>query len=254
MRYPHRGDSLQLWQILGATALLLAITAFVFSARRFRYLTVGWLWFLISMVPMTGIVHFGDQALADRYAYQSFCGLFLMICWGAAEWTEHRHVPAAVLPTVGVVILSILGTLTYRQVQLWGDDLALWSHTLQVTSNNVFAEDRVGEDLQDAGRRAEAVEHFRRAVVIDPSDIYGNLQLAFYEHQRGNLRGAIEYYKAAVQSPEGGNLEWKRQALANMGHAYGDLGDIDHARQCFEAATKLPVTHESRWKYTGAHP
>ncbi|MGA2370690.1 MAG: tetratricopeptide repeat protein [Candidatus Korobacteraceae bacterium] len=253
MRYPHPGNSLPLWQIIGAVALLLSITGFVLYARRFRYLTVGWLWFLISMIPMSGIVHFGDQAMADRYAYQPFCGLFLLICWGVAEWAELRHVPAMVLASVSVIVLAVLGTLTYRQVQLWGDDLALWSHALQVTSNNVFAEDRVGEDLQDEGKRSEAMQHFRRAVAIDPSDIYGNLQLAFYEHQRGNLHGAIAYYEAVIRSPESAAPGWKRRALANLGHAYGTLGDVDRARQCFLEATKLPEAHESHWVYSQGH-
>ena len=253
MHYPHPGNSLSAWQVFGSMALLLTVTVLVlYPFRRFRYLAVGWLWFLISMIPMSGVVHFGDQAMADRYAYQPYCGLFLLICWGVAEWAKQHQLPAALLPSLSIAVLVALGMLAYRQVELWGDDLALWTHTLQVTSNNVLAEDRVGEDLQDDGRGKEALQHFQRAIAIDPADIYGNLQLAFYEHQQGHLRVAIEYYKAVVQSPEAGNPEWKRQALSNMGHAYGDLGDLDDARRCFQAVMKLPrESPHTYWRYPG---
>ncbi len=72
----------------------MAITALVALNWRRRYLTVGWLWFLAVLIPNSGLVQLGDQAMADRYAYLSFIGLFLMICWGLAEWAKRRHVAA----------------------------------------------------------------------------------------------------------------------------------------------------------------
>jgi len=56
--------------------LLLLITAIVLCARDKRYLAVGWFWFLGSLVPMIGLVQVGEQAMADRYAYIPFLGLF----------------------------------------------------------------------------------------------------------------------------------------------------------------------------------
>ena len=69
-----------------AVVLLLLITAVALRARNRRYLAVGWLWFLGSLVPMIGLVQVGEQAMADRYAYIPFIGLFLMIVWLIADW------------------------------------------------------------------------------------------------------------------------------------------------------------------------
>ncbi len=242
--YPHPGNSLKMWQALGASALLLAITGLTLAARRVRYLAVGWLWFLVSLIPMIGIVQFGNQAMADRYAYEPFCGLFIMVCWSVTEWAERRHLASAVLPGLSVAVLVTLTTLTYRQVNYWGDDLALWSHALQVTSDNAFAEDRVGRDLKDRGKDAEAVQHFLRTLAINPANPDADLQVAFYEHQHGNLLVAIEHYKRVVNAA-GSGTELRHRALINMGHAYADLGDTENARQCFKAANKLSgsVTH-----------
>ncbi len=88
--YPSRG-SIVMWQVIAALAFLLAVTALVIVCRRRRYLPVGWFWFLGTLVPVIGLTQVGIQAMADRYAYVSFIGLFIMICWGIAEWAKERQ-------------------------------------------------------------------------------------------------------------------------------------------------------------------
>ena len=238
--YPHPGNSLSVWQIAGAAALLLAITMLVLFARRRRYLVVGWFWFLISLVPMSGVIHFGDQAMADRYGYQPLCGIFLIICWGAGECAERWHLPAAVVTSASITVLAVLTALTWRQVNYWRDDLTLWTHALQVSTDNPITEGRVAADLMEKERTAQAMQHFARASSLDPTDWYSNLELAFYEHQHGDLQRALDYYQNAVRAPRIDPAA-KRQALINMGHIYGKLGDSARARQCFEAAGNIPI-------------
>jgi peptidoglycan/LPS O-acetylase OafA/YrhL len=93
--YPHPPGLPPIWQMAAAVLFLLAVTALVIARRRQRYLLVGWLWFLGTLVPMIGLVQVGRQAMADRYAYLPFVGLFIMVCWGAAEWSEQMHLRPA---------------------------------------------------------------------------------------------------------------------------------------------------------------
>jgi hypothetical protein len=238
--YPHPGNTLPVWQVTAACALLGTATIMVLAARKQRYLAVGWLWFLISLFPMSGILHFGDQAMADRYAYQPFCGLFLIFCWGIAGWSAQLHVPTAVLRGAAVVVLAALAVLTRRQLNLWGDNLTLWSHVLEASKDTAGAEDFMAAELQHKGRTGEALQHFRTAVSLDPTDAAANLQLAFYEHQYGDLHRAAEYYERVIHAPGSVPAE-KRRALINLGHVYGKLGDADRARQCLEAAARIPA-------------
>jgi len=68
--YPHPGNSLPLYQAVGASILLLGVTYLVLKkARRYPYLPVGWFWYLGILVPVIGLVQVGDQAMADRYTY-----------------------------------------------------------------------------------------------------------------------------------------------------------------------------------------
>lgn len=234
LMYLHPGFAIKTWQALAASLLLLAITAMVIVYRRHRYLPVGWLWFLGTLVPMIGIVQVSIQGMADRYAYQSFIGLFLMVCWGVAEWSERRTFPAFVLPLVSVSILLALGVVAHRQMGYWHDSLSLWSHTLDVTDNNWVAELNVGNALRDSGHADQAISHYLRSAEINPDFAATNLDIALYEQEHGNLTQAIEYYKRVVsvwQDPQERTL-----ALTMMARAYRDLGDSARAKECLEEA------------------
>jgi protein O-mannosyl-transferase len=235
--YPHPGTSLSRWLVLFALLLLLAISAMVAVNWRRRYLVVGWLWFLGTMVPMIGVVQVGRQAMADRYAYLPFIGLFIMICWSLSEWAARRRLPALVLPCSTVLVLLGMAVATHHQLGYWRNNVDLWMHTLQVTSNNYVAEFHVGDALKRQGHAVESLQWYYRALAMNPNDGYSHVAIAFYEHENGiNLSDAIEHYKKALNRVDD---ETKAQLLANMGHVYEKLGDPEHARESFEAAAKL---------------
>jgi hypothetical protein len=237
LMYLHPGTSLSRWQILAASLVLLAITAIVAVNWRRRYLVVGWLWFLVTMVPMIGLIQVGRQSMADRYAYLPFIGLFIMLCWSVAEWAARRRLPAILLPCATFLLLLGMAGVTHRQLSYWRDNVALWSHTLQVTSNNWVAEFHLGDALKNEGHPVEALQCYYRALAMNPSDPYSHIAIAFYEHQSGiNLPDALDHYKKALERLDDAQ---KGQVLVNMGHLYDKLGDHEHARESFAAASKL---------------
>ena len=166
--YLHPGDSLRVWQVALAGLVLLAITALVIAGRRYRYLPVGWFWFLGTLVPTIGFIQVGRQALADRYAYQSFIGLFILICWGVADWAQKQKLPKALLPTASIAVLVTLMVVTHRQIDVWKDNLTLWTHAMQVTKDNWMAEDMVAGILFNTGHREEAMRYYRSTAAINP--------------------------------------------------------------------------------------
>ena len=235
--YPHPATSLSRWLVFFALFLLLSITALVAMNWRRRYLVVGWLWFLGTMVPMIGVVQVGRQAMADRYAYLPFIGLFIMICWGVAEWASQRRLPALLLPCSTAVVLLLMAVTTRHQIGYWRDNVDLWSHTVQVTDNNWVAEYHLGDALAKQGHTAEALHWYYHALAANPNDGYSNVAIAFYEHQNDiNLPDALEHYKKALDRLDDDS---KYQVLVNMGHVYEKLGDPEHAKESFEAAAKL---------------
>ena len=85
--YPHPGPTLPIWLVVVSSAFLVSISALVIRYGRKRpYLAVGWLWYVIMLIPVIGIVQVGEQAMADRYTYVPLIGVFVMIAWGAREF------------------------------------------------------------------------------------------------------------------------------------------------------------------------
>ena len=236
--YLHPGSSIRLWQVFVALVFLLGVSALVVVFWRRRYLTVGWLWFLGTMVPMIGLMQVGRQSMADRYAYLPFLGLFIMFCWGAADWAQARRLPAALLPALSLVVLAGLAVLTYRQVGYWADNSEIWSHTAQVTDRNWFAEGQWCIALLNKGETEQAVQHCTTTLAINPDYPLANLGVAMYQHETGHLRESIPNYEKFLASSEG-DRRLRYRALANLGHVYRRLEDQERARHYFEEANKL---------------
>ena len=230
--YPHPAKLYPAWQVWAAMVLLLLVTALVLRARERRYLTVGWFWFLGSLVPMIGLVQVGVQAMADRYAYIPFIGLFLMVTWLVADWAQGRQISSRWLVIPAVCCLVVLGTLTYRQVGYWRDVESFWRRTAALTQDNYIAEVNLGDSLFGAGRADEAAVHFRAALAIQPDGLTANLNLGAYEEGRGNLSAAIEHYEMVVEHARDPGT--RATGYGNLGFVYRQMGDLIKAKECFE--------------------
>lgn len=244
--YPHPGGVLPAWKVLAALICLGAVTALaIIRRKRHRYLLVGWLWFLGTLVPMIGLVQVGIQSRADRYAYLSFIGLFLMVCWGVADWAEQRHLSPAWVAASSVLVVLALTVATHRQIGYWSDNVTLWSHTLEVTTGNYIAEDNLGGAFTEQGQFDEAMKHYRAALAINPSDSQATRHMAMNAQQARNLPEAIEQYKKVISltSDPRAKAEW----FSNMGYAYGSLGNYAQAGESFRQAVELNPKHGRAW-------
>jgi protein O-mannosyl-transferase len=243
--YPHPGDALAKGTVFAELLFLLVVSAWVVIERRHRYLTVGWLWFVGTLVPMIGLVQVGNQAMADRYAYLSFIGLFIMVCWGVADWAQQRHLATAVLSGVSIVALLALAVVSHRQIDYWSDNITLWSHTLRVTKGNWLAEDNLGGALMEDGKLEKAIDHFRSAALIYPQEPVSHLDIGYYEQQHKNWPQAIqEYYKALELTP---SPKLRSEAYNNLAIINRDLGDYASARDNFQHAVDVSPRYVSAW-------
>ncbi len=195
--YPHPGNSLPGTEVMAAEALLLLLSALVWHRRDQRFLLVGWLWFLGTLVPMIGLVTVGEQAMADRFAYIPYIGLFVAAVFGLNAWrvqgaASQDRIRGAWLGVAAVLAVFILGCLTYRQLGYWSDDETLWRYTLSVTERNYMAHDNLALALAKQGRSDEAVVEFRAANALHKYPPEQVLALAAYELGVGHPREAAE--------------------------------------------------------------
>ena len=252
--YPLPRTSPAIASVAGAVLLLFAITVLVVAGRRHRYLLVGWLWFMGTVVPMIGLVQVGRQAMADRYAYLPFVGLFIMVCWGLSDWADRRKISLAWQAAASVAVLLALAVVTYRQISYWQDNVDLWTHTLQVTSNNYIAEDYLGKAVQAEGKPQQAMPHFVRATEIEPAYVFPYVHIGIYEHQQGNLRQALERYLKVISLTQNDiphYAEVRHRIFVNMASAYSGLGDFKQARESLQSAVNLNPGDAAEWTNLG---
>ena len=90
--YPFPRNGVPAWEVVAAALLIVAISCAALFLTRKRYFALGWFWFLGTLVPVIGLVQVGEQAMADRYAYIPFVGLFIALVWGIADWAANHKI------------------------------------------------------------------------------------------------------------------------------------------------------------------
>jgi Flp pilus assembly protein TadD len=232
--YPHPGDSLPAWEIIAAAAILLSITVLVFRFRERRYLVVGWLWFLGTLAPVIGIVSVGEQAMADRYAYLPYIGLFLAVVWLVADIAREWKIRAVWLAAPAVLILATLGVLSRRQLSYWYDSETLWRHTLSVTERNYMAHGGLARALANEGRTEAAIVEFNAAESLHAYSFSDMVVLGVYEQTHGQAQDAISQYGRALGAAPDSNS--RAVALSCLGSAYMQVGDFKRAEMNYASA------------------
>jgi tetratricopeptide (TPR) repeat protein len=160
---------------------------------------VGWFWFIIVLLPVSGIVQIGEMARADRYTYVSLIGIFLLCVQQFSEWLAHPISRGARWRTAGLAafICLILGTLaivSWRQTRTWYDSISVFRHALTVTSDNYIAEVNLGSAYFAAGRKAEGLTHYNEAVRLHAPALEHHRRMAMEAERHDQLPIAIHHY------------------------------------------------------------
>ncbi|MHC4865215.1 MAG: tetratricopeptide repeat protein [Planctomycetota bacterium] len=222
-------DAVALWKTAGALLVLVCISVFVIVVgRRKRYLLVGWLWFLGTLVPVIGLYQAGLwPAMADRWAYVPLVGLFVMVAWGGgdlgARWSRQR-----LLSVAAGVWLAALMACTWVQVGHWHDGFTLFTRALEVTRDNFIAHYNLGNILLRRQETEKAIAHYKEAIAIHPRyvDAHYNLGIAFSDKSR--YAEAIGAYQAVLRLKKG-----HKKVLFRLGDALAKNGQLDEALGCY---------------------
>src|SRR5438477_488821 len=137
-----------------AAALVLLSAGIAWLGRRRPYLWAGWLWYLVTLVPVIGLVRVGQQEMADRYTYVPLTGVFVMLVWGVADLVARARAPRvarAVTTLVAVLVVAVLAVGASRQARVWGDGVTLWERALAVGGNSTVSQNNLGVALEEAG-------------------------------------------------------------------------------------------------------
>lgn len=214
--------------------------------RRFPFLIVGWLWFLVTMTPVIGIVQVGSQAMADRYAYVPMMGIFIVFAWSVPALVERVKLlwrPMSSwrqwLPGGFLLMMISLSLMADKQVGIWRNNFSLFGHSLRVTEDNQKAHHGMGLAWMAHGETALALYHLRESLRIRPdAGVYNDLGYVYMSV--GKYTEAEEQFRAAVA------LDPRHiKAMNNLGVVYAAIGRYEDAAFLWEQVLAIAPRYET---------
>jgi protein O-mannosyl-transferase len=232
--YPFAPKDVGVSKVVLSLVLLAGISGGVFILRRRPYFLTGWLWYLIMLVPVIGVVQVGAQARADRYTYLPQIGLYLLLTWAAADlcagWRHRRWM----LGSFATAILAALIFCARTQTSYWRNSESLWTHTIASTSDNYIGHNNLSIVLVQKGQVDEGIVHSQKAQQINPdyADARNNLGIALV--QMGHVDEAIIHYQKALRiNPDSAEVHY------NFGIALLKKGLLDEAIAHYQKALEI---------------
>lgn len=223
--YPWYEARLQPSHIVLASAILAIICVGVVLLYRRRYLVTGWLWYLIMLVPVIGLLHVGNQSHADRYTYLPLIGLFVMATWGVADLATRLPYRGVLLSCLAVPVLVALIFSARLQAAYWRDGETLWTHALAATTQNIIAESNLGDALyRFKGKAEEAWIHFERSLRINRHQPELLSSVGVFYLESGRVETAKSHFEEALAIEP--NFP---DAHYNLGNLYLQIADAPQA-------------------------
>jgi tetratricopeptide (TPR) repeat protein len=209
---------------------LVAISFFAFAVARSRGVAVGWLWFLVMLAPVIGLLQVGSQWMADRYTYLPALGLLIAATSAAMSWRPARFPICA----AGLIGLAACAWQTNNQLNYWSDSVTLFRHTLAIEPDNYLARNYLGAALAQKGDNDAAIDEYRKALALQPGSAVVLDGLGTALLGRGDNRAAVETFEAAVRAnPRSAD------AQNNLGVALGRLGRNAEAMAAYKRSLQL---------------
>ena len=196
--YPYRSEISPIL-LLSSLVLLSVITIWTLKVLRSKpYALVGWLWYLITLLPVIGLVQVGGQAMADRYSYIPSIGIFILLVWAIAEMMN-RNFYRLILGTGTTAILIFFLAITSIQVQYWQNSQTLFQHAIDVCEANPLAHHNLAFDLSEREHYPQAIVHYERAIALQTNYPLAHLNLANALNFSGKMDEAMVHYRTAIE-------------------------------------------------------
>jgi len=237
INYPLVGNW-ALGSILLAITVVGGLSAMVLWQRVERpYLAVGWLWFLSTLLPVIGLVHFANHIIADRYAYVTSIGLFMMLVWAGAELVgagiKRRIIAYVLIP----IVLTTCAMSAQSQLRYWQSSETLFRHALAVNKNDFVAYENLGFYFDTYKELAQAEHCYRTALAINPASTFAMERLASLMVTKGNNAEAVALAEAALRLEGQGHGAY--YAHSTLGLALMKLGKRADALEHYNEAIRL---------------
>ncbi|HXX57152.1 MAG TPA: tetratricopeptide repeat protein [Thermodesulfovibrionales bacterium] len=240
--YPDRISLLSL-KYFSSVIFVIGISAFgILTARKNRILFSAWCYYVITLMPVLGIIQVGSQSMADRYTYLPSIGPFLLIGLLAARVAAKSAVSkkgtfsAGVMGFAACVVFITIGYLAVGQMRLWENDFTLWSHAIAKGGSEKvdFVYRNRAQAFSYRRQFAMAVTDYTAAINLNPRSYEAFLNRGMAYSEMGHFDRAIaDFDEAIALHPR------YYEAYNNKGMVYGKVASFDRAIEQFSKAIEI---------------
>jgi tetratricopeptide (TPR) repeat protein len=237
-----------LWKPILTGVALCTVTVFVLRLRNCPWLAVGWLWYLVTLIPVIGIVQVGLQARADRYTYVPMVGVSIMIAFSGPvifrRWPSVKPWAAYIAAAVTV----LLGTMTWLQIGYWYSTQTLFRRAIDAAPQNYVALEYLAEELAaKESTLPEAIADYEAAIRIRPDFVQAHNGLGVTFFRMGLVPLAMTKYREAIRINPG-----YAEAHYDLGAALLSLGRNSEAIPEFRTALRINSSFAEAYNDLGA--
>lgn len=243
--YPYTNNYPSGFAVALAFISIVAITILAIALRRqLPYLSTGWCWYLISLLPVIGLIQVGLQSHADRYTYLPQIGLVISLTWIGTDLLSAITKRRELLVASASLIIALLAWRGWIQTSTWKNTESLWHHVLAVAPTNAVAHYNIAEELRSRNQLDGAIAHYQAALKpsqdaptthcqLNPAIIHNGLGNAFA--QKNLYANAMTQYRVAIRlQPDFAD------AHSNLAAMLVRAGELTQATAEYEIALGIP--------------
>jgi protein O-mannosyl-transferase len=226
-----------------ATVLITFVCGYLWTQKKYYWL-IAWLFYLVTLSPVIGLIQVGTQAAADRYVYLPTLPFYILLGVGIATFLySHKTNKLMKLGVIlGIVFYgAMLGQWTQKQTIIWRNDLTFWDHVVKYAPDRAFPHFRLGTVYFEIGYYEKALEHYHQAVFLEPENMwwYANLPMTYLNLNR--LPEALAVLNRLEKAESGYNLD----SLYTMkGWIYLRQGLVPKAQESLNKALNINPDNE----------
>jgi tetratricopeptide (TPR) repeat protein len=212
--------------LLGILSVSACIWASFKAIRSSPWLVVGLLWYLVTLVPVIGIVQVGAQSMADRYMYLPSVGVLISLVWGAGRLLERINLRSPLRELIVSLVFCGYALAAHHQAGYWKDTETLFGRALKLDPGNFVAHNMLGLALAEKGESEAALDHYRRSVHLNPNFADGLNNLGFELIRKGHLEEGTAWLEKVLEVNPGHLF-----AHGNLARAFQEKGEYEKAME-----------------------
>jgi len=216
--YPFN-TQIPVWQTVGSLLMIIVITTLVMMMKnKSPYLVSGWLWYVITITPVIGLIQISAYSMADHYHYLPSIGIATILAWSIPSLIPCKELRKKIVFPAGIFLTAMMALLSWNQCNYWENSIKLFSHALRVTKDNTMVHNILGFSLVENGKIKEAIAHYDEAIFIAPDHVYAYINRGNAYAKFGQYERAMDDYNMAIKlAPD------FAQGYYYRGTAYGKL-------------------------------